>query len=154
MYRVLGVSAEQFVLTFGTARQSDPEVAKHTVNLSVGQLEDRYLCYLAQIKTHMPYVPAEGGDAMWSNLVAGFVIEQRGKRRLRCMFNATGPVTRTPRHKLGSFMVKEAIRLGARSLNCPADWREKMYKKHGFVETSRLVYMELPGTGEGEPDEG
>lgn len=154
MYRVLEVSTMEFVGAFAKARQADPEIAKHTVRLSVDRLLDRYKCYLVQQKTHYPYVPAAGGDSMWDTLDAGFIIEQRGKRRLRCMFNATGPVTRTPRHKLGSFMVKEAIRLGARSLNCPAGWREKMYKKHGFVETSRPVYMALPGTGEGGSDEG
>lgn len=150
MYRVTEVPACDFFAAFTLARQSDLEIAKHTVNLGPDQLMERYKCYLVRSGF------ADNGTR--ETHYAGFVIEQRGKRRLRCMFNATGPVTRTPRHKLGMFMVKEAIRLGARSLNCPADWREKMYRKAGFVETSRLVYMELPrgsvGTDEGEPDEG
>ena len=144
MYRMKLVSASEFLTVFQRARESDPQIEKHTVDLSGERLADRYKCYLVEED-----VRRRDGEAgiQWgrANLHAGFVIETGGKRRLRCMFNATGPVTTTPRHKLGSFMVQEAIKLGARSLNCPADWREKLYRKHGFREVNRLVFMELEG---------
>lgn len=134
MFRMKEVPAGDFLRVFQAARDSEPEIERHTVEVGPATLGRDYKCYLVQER-----------GAETSMLNAGFIVEHVGKRRLRCMFNATGPATRTPRQKLGSFMVQEAIRLGARSLNCPADWREKLYRKHGFVEVNRLVFMELRG---------
>lgn len=152
MYRMRMVSATAFLSVFQRARAADPQIERHTVDLSGERLGGRYKCYLVEeIKPgSLGMYPMPPRVAVHN---AGFVIENGGKRRLRCMFNATGPVTGTERHPLGSFMVKQAIQLGARSLNCPADWREKLYRKHGFKEVNRLVFMELEGGTHADEDE-
>lgn len=150
MFRVTEVDADVFHARLSAARDEFPDIARHTILLNRSTYDELYACYMVQQEYMVhtdPCFQASGGPRP-SQLVApvtlnaGFAIENDGKRRLRCMFNAT-----VPHQKLGKFMVKQAVELGARALNCPNDWRVKLYRSFGFVETHKLVYMEVPHVG-------
>lgn len=141
MYRIQEIDADVFHARLSAAREQNPDIARHTVLLNRSTYAELYKCYMVQDSVIRPGAPM--GHVTNTTLNAGFAIECGDKRRLRCMFNAT-----VPHVKLGDFMVQEAVRLGARSLNCPDDWRARLYAKYGFRKTHKLVYMSLGGPDE------
>lgn len=117
MYSIKQVSAEEFHELFMLTRQLHKEIRRRTSPMDLGEYKRKFKCY---------QVVDSNFSVRGPELVAGFAINT-ATGELCSMFNAE------EEHRLGDFMVSEAVRLGAKRLNCRDGFLVKLYAKHGFV---------------------
>jgi hypothetical protein len=108
------VTPEHFHATFFWARAISKDVRRRTTRLTLDDYKRSFKCYMVV------------------GYSAGFAINT-ATSELCSMFNVNTV-------SLGHFMVAEAVKLGAKRLNCLDGYLVKLYSDHGFVVTCAVEH--------------